>query len=101
MIVGATTLPNSGMARGLPTGAGVIGKKKAGTVHWAKVKAYARGRKIDDMEAIAWIEVAGTAVSRALQDYRRTGLIEHLTDAQHGAEQVAGLIEAMVERAQP
>ena len=79
----------------------MIGKKKAGTVHWAKVKAYARGRKISDSEAIDWVEVAATAVSRALQDYRRTGLIEHLTEAQHGAEQVAGLIEATVERAQP
>lgn len=62
-------------------------------------KAAERMERLSINEILDWMDVAGSGVARALQDYRRHQSDEYLADAKVGIDSLRGCIDAIESRA--
>jgi hypothetical protein len=58
-----------------------------------------RMERLSTSEILDWMDVAGSGVARALQDYRRHGNEDYLSDARNGIDSLRGCIDVIESRA--
>jgi len=61
--------------------------------------AASRMEMLSTTEILDWMDVAGSGVARALQDYRRHGNVDYLSDARNGIDSLRGCIDVIESRA--
>lgn len=76
----------------------MFGKKQGLREHPMRRKARTRMERLPEAEILNWIDVAGSGVAQALDEYRRKRDAGALIDAENGVEALAGAVAALVAR---
>lgn len=61
-------------------------------------KAYKRLRKLSTGEILDWADTAGSGIAKALMDYRKTGGLDPLNEAEMGLETLLASTQVLKER---